>query len=98
VFDGDVDSPYSGTRADVWSLGVLLYAILCQEYPFADAETPWLTREPDMFETFYSEPTHVSVETRELLRGMLTIEPADRWTTSRVLQHIDMVVGRTTDI
>jgi len=92
VFEGHVDTPYIGTCADIWSLGVLLYAILCQEYPFADAETPWLAREPEMFDTFYSEPNHLSAASKQLLRGMLCIEPLERWTTQCILEHLDGVL------
>lgn len=93
VFEGDLDTPYCGTQADIWSLGVLLYATLCQEYPFADAETPWLAREPGMFDSFYSEPEHLTSETRQLLRGMLTIQPAERWTLAAILEHLDVALS-----
>jgi len=93
VFEGDVDKPYCGTLADVWSLGVLLYAQLCQEYPFADAETPWLAREPAMFESLYTDPEHLTPDTRQLLRGMLTIEPSGRWSTQDILKHLDTVLS-----
>jgi len=29
--------PYSGQKADIWSLGVNLYVLLASELPFADA-------------------------------------------------------------
>ena len=72
------DTGYEGYSVDVWSMGVLLYAMLCGTVPF---------KAPTMKELHklilrgkYSVPNHVSPEARNLMAGMINLVPANRLT------------------
>ena len=80
-----VSKTYSGQAADCWSLGVILYAMLCGVFPFA-AQTPQLLFDKIMrAEPAY--PDHLSAQACSLLRGLLKPTPSTRLTTADALDH-----------
>lgn len=76
---------YSGPQADIWALGVLLYALLNGWFPFkgrTDEELYMRINECD-----FAIYKHMSRAVRDLLTRMLDIDP-DTWiTASEILQH-----------
>ncbi|KXZ41221.1 hypothetical protein GPECTOR_640g749 [Gonium pectorale] len=76
-------------RADIWSLGVLLYILLCGMPPFY-AET-----EKDIFHAILSSELSfeaapwpsISEAAKDVIRKMLERNPARRATAAEVLQH-----------
>ena len=61
---------YLGAAADLWSLGVCLFAMLCGYLPFEDPDTPALYKK--ILAGSYAVADHVSSDARDLLAGLLT--------------------------
>jgi serine/threonine protein kinase len=75
----EVKATYSGKLVDMWSLGVLLYALLSAgQYPFSSSTLGgiWNNIKRGSFNT----PQHFSSQARELLRGLLKVQPDSRFT------------------
>ncbi|CAM9423283.1 tribbles homolog 2-like [Lampetra fluviatilis] len=83
--------PYSGRAADVWGLGVALYAMLVGRYPFHDPAPSALFRK--IRHGRYALPEWLSPAARCLIGGLLRHEPSERATARDALQHPWLRVG-----
>ncbi|KAL4857616.1 Serine/threonine-protein kinase 8 [Chlorella vulgaris] len=81
-----VDSKYDAKKADVWSCGVILYALVVGYYPFNPADTKLPTKMMEG-QVQYPEGVTVSPECRELIRGMLNPNPSRRARLSDIFSH-----------
>ncbi|XP_076239401.1 maternal embryonic leucine zipper kinase [Calliopsis andreniformis] len=76
---------YLGSEVDIWSMGVLLYALLCGFLPFDDNSIESLYRK--ILSGKYDEPSWLSNSSKKLIRAMLQIDPKKRITIQELCNH-----------
>jgi serine/threonine protein kinase len=74
-----------GGKAEVWSLGVMLYQLLTLRLPFGGSTMESLRRRVCAGEYLPIAADRVSVQTRALVQWMLTVEHDRRPTVAQVL-------------
>ena len=92
----DVQGPYEGSGVDIWSMGVILYVMRCASYPFGHdgksdgAETPVQIFKRIKAGTFKNPEQfreRCSADLQSLIRGMLTVDPANRFGFAEIQAH-----------
>lgn len=76
---------YFGPSADIWSMGVILFALVCGYLPFEDSNTSVLYRK--ILSGEYRPARWISNEVRDLLRHVLEVDPAKRYTLEDIRKH-----------
>ena len=76
---------YLGLNADVWSCGVVLFAMICGYLPFEDSNTTVLYKKIIAGE--YTLPKFVSPLARDMLQRLLTTDPERRIKMKDVKTH-----------
>ncbi|KAG2591368.1 serine/threonine protein kinase OSK1-like isoform X1 [Panicum virgatum] len=76
---------YAGPEVDVWSCGVILYALLCGTLPFDDENIPNLFKK--IKGGIYTLPSHLSGAARDLIPRMLVVDPMKRITIREIREH-----------
>jgi len=76
---------YLGSEADIWSMGVLLYALLCGYLPFDDDNIALLYRK--IQSGVYEKPEWLSESSIEMLDQLLQVDPKRRITVTQLLFH-----------
>ncbi|VDN59851.1 unnamed protein product, partial [Dracunculus medinensis] len=76
---------YDGRKADIWSLGVVLYILVTSGFPFPSDSLDKL--KCAVLAGQLNIPYWVSVECADLIRKMLVFSPLKRFTIAQVIQH-----------
>ncbi|KAM9589187.1 maternal embryonic leucine zipper kinase isoform 2-T2 [Morphnus guianensis] len=82
---------YIGSEADIWSMGVLLYALLCGFLPFDDDNVMVIYKK--IMRGKYSIPKWLSPGSTLLLNQMLQVDPKKRITVRDLLSHPWLMQG-----
>ena len=77
--------PYDGRKSDIWSVGVISYAILT-------GQLPWTKRnQHQLFEQIkrgeYTIPSYLSESCRSFISGLMTVDCEHRMTLEQALNH-----------
>jgi len=71
---------YHGLGADIWSSGVILYAMVCGYLPFEDQNTKKLYQK--ILKAEYKLPETLSEQCKDLIEKILNPDPTTRLTIS----------------
>lgn len=74
-------------RVDLWSVGIVIFVLLVGYPPFLDEDQSSLFRKIRTGEWSFIEEDwkHVSEDAKELIRGLLVVDPQERWTIEQCL-------------
>lgn len=76
---------YAGPEVDIWSCGVILYALLCGTLPFDDEHVPSLFRK--IKSGIFPIPEYLNKQVVNLVCQMLQVDPLKRATIEEIKKH-----------
>ena len=76
---------YHGSHVDIWSCGVILFALICGYLPFEDANTGNLYKK--ILSGDFKIPKFVSDLPRDMMKCILNTKPEQRYRVSDIRKH-----------
>jgi serine/threonine-protein kinase 40 len=96
-----LQGPYNGKQSDMWTLGVIFYILVYQNFPFVDSTTAALFKKICQCElTFPTDGVRVTEETKKLIKNHL-LTTTDRFTATETKEYLERQfekIQRTTNI
>uniref|UniRef100_A0A158P7N6 SNF-related serine/threonine-protein kinase n=1 Tax=Angiostrongylus cantonensis TaxID=6313 RepID=A0A158P7N6_ANGCA len=82
---------YDAPAVDVWSLGVILFMLVCGRLPFQEAnDSETLTK---ILDCHYITPEHLSNPCKNLIQRMLVRDPSQRAVLAEIVSNAWVVAG-----
>ncbi|XP_035009866.1 serine/threonine-protein kinase SIK2 isoform X3 [Hippoglossus stenolepis] len=82
VFEGQ---QYEGPQLDIWSMGVVLYVLVCGALPFDGPTLPVLRQR--VLEGRFRIPYFMTEDCEHLIRRMLVLDPSKRLSVAQIKEH-----------
>ena len=76
---------YFGPLSDIWSIGIILYVLVCGFLPF-EHKNPSVLYEK-ILSGKYSTPNWISAEVKDLIHRILETDPHQRYTLADIRRH-----------
>lgn len=76
---------YHGLNSDLWSCGIILYAMTCGYLPFEDPNTSKLYKK--ILNCDFLIPGFISKASKDLIKKILNTDPTKRFTVEDIRQH-----------
>ena len=76
---------YHGLEVDIWSCGVILFAMVCGYLPFEDNNTSQLYKK--ILSGEYVLPNFISDHFKDLLEKILNVDPTKRFSLEEIYSH-----------
>ena len=76
---------YHGLQADIWSTGIILYAMACGYLPFEDPNTGKLYKK--ILSCDYLIPGFISQTCKDLIKKLLNTDPNTRYKLGDIRSH-----------
>ena len=83
---------YNGFKIDIWSTGIILYAMLCGYLPFEDKDNDILFEK--ILECKINLPIFISENARDLIEKILVIDPDRRISIPEIKKHPFYLKGK----
>ena len=83
---------YDGFKIDIWSTGIILYAMLCGFLPFEDNDNDQLFKK--ILECKLEFPKYVKGNSKDLIQKILVTNPKERITIKDIKQHPFYILGK----